>query len=172
MLHITLGDWREVEPATDELGRSYIGYKDGMTVDDMWESNRGCWVLGERADSERFVVFSHQGVVRMVAEIESIDPTTSKRRVLTGRPLSAGDRAFDVYIDGPAPVQGNRNPITYFDDLRFDRRECACGCGEQITRGDWIPGHDQKALHARVASIGTVKEFVDWFDRTAVTQAV
>jgi len=33
-----------------------------------------------------------------------------------------------------------------------------------VTLGDFAIGHDQKALHARVAQIGTVAQFLDWFD--------
>lgn len=33
--------------------------------------------------------------------------------------------------------------------------------------GGWFAiGHDQKALHARISKIGTVREFIDWFDST------
>ncbi|MFE2022458.1 hypothetical protein ACFW9O_30955 [Streptomyces sp. NPDC059499] len=35
-----------------------------------------------------------------------------------------------------------------------------------VTLGWFLPGHDQKALHDRVAKIGTVHEFIHWFDRT------
>ena len=38
--------------------------------------------------------------------------------------------------------------------------------GETTTTGWFVPGHDQKALHERVARIGTVYEFIQWFDRT------
>jgi len=30
--------------------------------------------------------------------------------------------------------------------------------------GDFVPGHDQKAIHERIARIGTVAEFLDWMD--------
>ena len=28
------------------------------------------------------------------------------------------------------------------------------------------PGHDQRAIHERIAKIGTVKDFITWFDDT------
>lgn len=167
MLHITLGDRRPVAPETDELGRDHVGYEPGMSEQDMYIANRGCWVLGERADSERYVLFSHKGIVRMAVAIDRIEETSSNRRAIVGQVLQPGDRVHDIYVGGPAPVQGVRNPITYVDDPRFDRKECACGCGTEVTRGDWVPGHDQRALHTRIAQIGTVKQFIEWFDAHA-----
>lgn len=169
MLHITLGERRLVASETDELGRDHVGYETGMSDEDMYTANRGCWVLGERADSERYALFSHKGIVRMAIAIERIEPTSSNRRAIAGQVLQPGDRVYDVYVGGPAPVHGVRNPITYIDDPRFDRRECACGCGKEVTRGDWIPGHDQRALHERISRIGTVKQFIEWFDTHAPT---
>lgn len=45
---------------------------------------------------------------------------------------------------------------------------CHCGCGEPVATGWFLIGHDQKALHARVAKVGTVREFIDWFDNTYI----
>lgn len=167
MLHITLGDRRSIDSASDELGRDHVGYAPDMSEADMYTANRGCWVLGERADSERYVLFSHQGIVRMAVAIDHIEATSSKRRAIVGQVLQPGDRVHDIYVGGPAPVHGVRNPVTYVDDPRFDRKACACGCGEEITRGDWVPGHDQRALHQRIAQVGSVKQFIDWFDAHA-----
>lgn len=164
MLHVTLGDRRPIDPEADELGRDHVGFDRSMSVDDLWESNRGCWVLGERADGERYVLFSHKGVVVQAGVIDAIVETISKRRAIVGRPLGNGERVHDVYVGGPAPVQGVRNPITYVADPRFDSKLCFCGCGAPVSRGDWIPGHDQKALHERIAKIGSVKQFIEWFD--------
>lgn len=45
---------------------------------------------------------------------------------------------------------------------------CRCGCGETPSPGgNWPPGgHDHRALHQRIALIGTTAEFCDWFDET------
>ncbi|RJK92521.1 hypothetical protein [Vallicoccus soli] len=167
MLHITLGDRRPVDPVEDELGRNHVGFAADMSQADLYAVNRGCWVLGERADTERYALFSYKGIVRMALAIDAIEPTSSNRRALVGRILQPGDRVHDVYVGGPAPIVGARNPITYVPDPRFDLRVCSCGCGEPIPRGDWVPGHDQKALHKRIAQIGTVKQFIEWFDANA-----
>ncbi|MGY3567928.1 hypothetical protein [Sinomonas sp. RB5] len=47
-----------------------------------------------------------------------------------------------------------------------DRREehlCRCGCGQPSSR-DFLPGHDQRAIHERIKKVGTVSDFLDWFD--------
>jgi hypothetical protein len=35
-----------------------------------------------------------------------------------------------------------------------------------VSHGPFVSGHDQRALHERVAKIGTVAEFLRWFDQT------
>lgn len=40
---------------------------------------------------------------------------------------------------------------------------CRCGCGI-LTRSVYTVGHDQKILHQRIALIGSVADFIDWFD--------
>ena len=34
----------------------------------------------------------------------------------------------------------------------------------QRERPGFLPGHDQRAIHDRINQIGTVSEFLDWFD--------
>jgi hypothetical protein len=41
---------------------------------------------------------------------------------------------------------------------------CSCGCGEEIFVGEFVRGHEQTALHQRVTQIGTIPEFLRWFD--------
>ncbi|MFD7645845.1 hypothetical protein ACFV4P_34990 [Kitasatospora sp. NPDC059795] len=41
-----------------------------------------------------------------------------------------------------------------------------CACGETATDEWFVPGRDQKSLRERVARIGAVYEFGQWFDRT------
>jgi hypothetical protein len=56
-----------------------------------------------------------------------------------------------------------RNPVTYFDST-VGGWLCGCGCGEEIFAGEFVRGHEQTALHQRVAQIGTIPEFLRWFD--------
>lgn len=61
-----------------------------------------------------------------------------------------------------------RNPVTYVRSP-FDRGlPCQCGCGEFAARSKpFVQGHDQTALHDRVRRIGTVADFLRWFDNVA-----
>lgn len=162
MLHITLGPARPVDRQIDELDRDRVGFAEDMTEQELYEANRGCWVLGARADREQYALVTFDGRVRQAIGIDRI-VSTGTRRAIEGRILTAGDPVFDAYVGKPTPVGRVRNPITYFD-APIGRRLCACGCGEVIALGAFLPGHDQRAIHARIARVGTVVEFLRWFD--------
>lgn len=165
MLHITLGPERPVDPTQDELSRDRVGYSPTMSPLALYDANHGCWKLGERAHRERYCIVSFAGVVRQAIEITSIDvaPKRSDRSVVNGNILEPGDSVYDKYVSKPSPVQGMRNPITYFEG-EVDGVPCRCGCGADVQGRDFLTGHDQTALHARVKRIGTVAQFLDWFD--------
>ncbi|WP_332665542.1 protein NO VEIN domain-containing protein [Aeromicrobium sp.] len=103
---------------TDDLGRSFVGYREGMTDYEMYEANRGCWRLGPRAQDERYAIFSFDGIVRQAVEISSVEPAPKRtmRSVVYGRVLGRGDRIYDQYVNGPAPESLGRNPISYVPD--------------------------------------------------------
>lgn len=162
MLHITLSSIQHKDPEKDELGRSWVGYSEDKSIEELYEQNRGCWVLGARADRERYALFSYRGIVKFAIAIDGIEPTPT-RRALVGTILELGDPVYDQYVDKESPVSRVRNPITYFD-ASADRRECACGCGQPVARGYFVPGHDQRAIHERVARVGSVVDFLHWFD--------
>lgn len=166
MLHITLGK-RQDAPDKDVLGRTFFGFDESVTDSELYEANRGCWVLGARADQEQYALLSFEGTVRQAIEIEHIDevPERHPRRALVGSVLRKGHPVYDKYVHQPSPVSGVRNPITYFDE-EADTRTCACGCGAVLSTRDFLPGHDQRALHDRVARVGSVKQFLRWFDAT------
>lgn len=158
--------------ADDPLNRSRYGYEPGMTPDEIYEANRGYYAIGtEAAARERYAIFSGirsngERTVVLAVAINSITPVQVPgkpgRRTIEGRPLERGHPVHDTYVG--KPIEGARNPVVYFDSP-FDLRECACGCGEQVSRSQFVPGHDQRALHERVARIGTVAEFIRWFDK-------
>ena len=162
MLHITLGP-KSPAPGEDLLGRDFVGYSTDMTETELHEANRGCWVLGKRADSESFCLFSYEGTVVQAMEIDRI-VETPPRRALEGTVLKAGHPVYDEFVGGPSPVRG-RNPIGYFDH-RSGHVLCLCGCGTEVPKGRFLPGHDQRAIHDRIAKIGTVADFIAWFDDT------
>jgi len=163
VLHITLGPARQVDPAEDELGRSRVGFSDDMSEQELDEANRGCWVLGARADREQYALVSLDGVVRQAIAIDRLVETGS-RRAIEGRMLADSDPVYDAYVGKPAPVGRVRNPITYVE-ATVGRRLCFCGCGAEVSLGHFLPGHDQRAIHERIARVGTVVDFLRWFDR-------
>ncbi len=119
MLHIRLGELRQVDPVADDLGRSVVGYREGMSDEQVYEANRGCWRLGARAQDERYAIFSFNGIVRQVVEISSVEPAPkrSMRSVVYGRVLGPGERIHDAYVNRPAPESRGRNPISYVPDV-------------------------------------------------------
>ncbi|MEU3564181.1 hypothetical protein [Kitasatospora sp. NPDC006786] len=165
MIHIKLGP-RAAAKTDDPLGRNHIGWELGMTDEQTYEAGRGAWVLGAKADRQRYMLIAAEGVVQQAIEIHRLVQATSSRRAAEGAVLTVGHPVHDTYVGKPSPVPASaRNPVTYIDSA-FDAKACACGCGESTTTGWFVPGHDQKALHERVARIGTVYEFIQWFDRT------
>jgi hypothetical protein len=168
MIQITLGPKRQVSPDEDPLGRSSVGYAEDMSEQELYVANRGCWVLGSRADREQFAVIAYAGEIKQAIKIDRI-VQTGKRRAIEGEILSAGHPVYDAYVGKDVPNQGVRNPITYFES-DFAARLCGCGCGAEVSLGFFLPGHDQKALHDRVAQIGTVHDFILWFDALMESQ--
>lgn len=177
MLHITVTAKKPVNPEQDGLGRPYVGYEPGMSQDEMYEANHGEWAIGARGQKERYALFSFGRTVIQAVEIDSLERTTlygrnpeekrDDRYTIHGKILSKGHPVFDRYVGHPSPVSAARNPVRYFEDTDFDGeagQPCRCGCGEMTTGGDFVPGHDQKAIHERIARIGTVAEFLDWMD--------
>lgn len=172
MIHITLGKLKKVPAELDGLGRSQVGFDPAMSPQEAYEANHGEWVMGERADKEKFALFSFDGLVRQAIEIESIEVTNIRepgdtrgdRKTLHGRILHKGHPVHDKYVGKTSPITGVRNPVTYVDDLELEANDCGCGCGGKSGKNDFIPGHDQTAVHDRVRQVGTVREFINWFD--------
>jgi hypothetical protein len=119
MLHIRLGEHRPVDPGTDDLGRSFVGFREGMSDAEVYEANHGCWRLGARAQEERYAIFSFDGIVRQAVEISSIEraPKRSVRSIVYGRVLAKGDPIHDAYVNGPAPESRGRNPVSYVPEM-------------------------------------------------------
>ena len=75
---------------------------------------------------------------------------------------------YQAYVGQPTPDSARvRNPVTYFDST-VGGWPCGCGCGEEIYAGEFVRGHEQTALHQRVAQIGTIPEFLRWFNAVRV----
>jgi hypothetical protein len=165
MLSIGLGAYRTWPE--DEYGQSSSGWRPGLTDEEVYAAARGRWKLGVRADRERYVVFTAMGIVVLAIEIESIsDADPDGRRTISGTILKPGMPVYDKYVGSESPVEKSQNPVQYFESP-FDRTMCACGCDGEVPSGrDFLPGHDQKAIHDRVKRVGGVLPFMTWFDKT------
>lgn len=166
------------ERETDPLGRDRVGYAPTMSDVALYDANRGMWVIGDdRARTERYALFVYDGITRQAVEITSIDKLPWRRphdappkSAITGSILEPGHRIYDAYVGKPSPLPRLKNPVRYYDapeehDL-IVQPLCGCGCGDQtVERGQvFVPGHEQTALHQRVKEIGTIEEFIAWFD--------
>jgi hypothetical protein len=168
MLHIKLHDRRRIDPADDyPMGRDWVGYDATLSDDDLFAGNRGRWVLGPRAKNEKYAVFSYIGdhAIKFVAEIDGIE-RSGDRSALVGRVLPPNHPIARRWVGAPAP-DSFRNPVTYFKP-GAGPSTCACGCGEEVlSRRMFVPGHDQRAIHARITQQwGGTLGFIDWFDAT------
>jgi hypothetical protein len=169
MIHIKLSDPRPAR-AEDPMKRDWIGYDPAASNQDLWEHNRGTWRLNlPRARREDYVLFSHKGAVKFVAEIHGAESIGDRNRIiLNGQPLGPDHPMSRRWVVGAPAPDGNRNPVHYFYDSASAASICRCGCAEPVPPGRaFLPGHDQKAVHERIAKRwgGTVG-FIEWFDST------
>lgn len=167
MIQVSLGLERAIDPALDPLGRTRIGWAQGMSEVELYEIARGTWVLSHaRAVKEKYLVVSGDGIIRQAIEIKSVSKAADGRLLFDGRVLCAGDPVYDEFVGKPAPNGTQQNPITYFGSP-LEHTGCGCGCGELVppTR-EFVIGHDQRAIHDRITKVGSVRQFLDWFDAT------
>lgn len=170
-INFKLGPWRTVGP-DDDMDRTWVGWKEDLTAEQIYANNRGIWILGPRADQEQYATFSVRGVIQYVVEIDDIETISSKsgrkpKRAIRGRLLSSGHPAYLALIG--REVDGNRNPVTYIPDDPADEpeRPCACGCGEATVKPprSFAAGHDQRAVRERITRRwGSTLAFMRWFD--------
>lgn len=159
-----------VDPGEDDLGRDRFGYSPTMGAYALWDAARGTWhTKASKAAKERYALVAAGGIVRQVVELNGAEEVPHKgggmRTLLHGQPVLSGS-IVDKYVGKPLPfaVQ-SQNPINYWPDAPEDKLTCACGCGEPSKgTNPFVVGHDHTALHDRIRQIGTVKEFIDWFD--------
>jgi hypothetical protein len=163
IIHIKLSGKQKAD-REDPMGREWYGYTEQATVEELFENNRGRWVLGKRAEIEEYAVFSFTGdhKVKFVAAIDGFEDFDGKRAIV-GSVLPAEHPLAAQWVGKSSP-DSHRNPTTYHDDPR----ECGCGCGEPVKGGrSFVPGHDQRAIHARIErQWGDTLGFIRWFDET------
>jgi hypothetical protein len=165
-INFKLGDRRKVEPLEDPMSRSWIGWSEELSDQNIYDQNRGVWFLGRRARTQKVATFSHNGKVVAVVSIEHVDEIPARgihkaKQAIRGQVLKPGDRDYEDLIG--MSVDAHRNPVTY---LATGVRTCACGCGADVAGNRvFLPGHDQRAIHDRIAQEwGTTLKFIEWFD--------
>ena len=134
----------------------------------IYEAGRGWWRLAKDAERERLALIIVDGQVRVSVAIESWETREDGRRAFNGTILAVGDPVHDRFVGKPDPSNNkSRNPIRLWPvkDVRGQYKLCACGCGKE-TKKEWVPGHDQKAIHDRIRRDfgGNVTEFINWYD--------
>jgi len=168
VLHIMLTEKKRSDDPDDPLDRTFYGWDPQATIEENWGNNRGYWVLGARAGRESYVLFSSNDrhEVVMAARIDALIDAPGKpgRKIIEGEPLPEDHPVYQAFVGRPTPDSARvRNPVTYFDST-VGGWPCGCGCGEEIYAGEFVRGHEQTALHQRVAQIGAIPEFLRWFD--------
>lgn len=129
MIHIKLHD-RRPAGANDPMGRDWVGFEPGLSDVELFENNRGRWVLGDRAEDEDYALFSYTGdhTVKFVAEVDALEDFGGKRAIV-GRVLDLNHPVAERWVGQPSP-DNFRNPTTYFDDsapasdVRFTAEDC------------------------------------------------
>jgi hypothetical protein len=136
-----------------------------MTDGEVYDAARGWWRLNARAEQERYAIVLAGDQVRMVIKIAEWR-TVGDRRAFAGEMLRPGHAVYDKFVGRPDPAESSsRFPVLYLADP-VDAGVCRCGCSEPVTRGDWVQGHDQRAIHNRIRADfgGSVRRFIDWYD--------
>ena len=150
-VRLKLGNYETVQG--DPLGRVYTGYFPRMTEHEAWEAGRGVWRMSaDKASRQKFALIVGEGLVRAAGQITGF-AVHADRIELQGRPLPEGHPVREAYLGRPDPVQtGSQNPVGYCDlpeEQQFVQVPCHCGCGQSTDR-DFLPGHDVRAMQARV----------------------
>ncbi|MDT0213922.1 hypothetical protein Q9R29_08480 [Rothia sp. ARF10] len=140
-----------------------------MSAQDVYEAGRRAWVLGSKADRERYALIVHKDKVLLAIDIDrlvdvQVAPGKPQRRAIEGTILTKGHPVYDAFVKRSAPAPTTQNPIKYVE-TKFDFTPCRCGCGEEV-RADFLPGHDQRAIHNVIGQFGSVAKFLDWFEET------
>lgn len=121
VLNIRLID-RQTADSDDPLPRGWWGYDAQATPEELWDHNRGVWILNDkRIADERWAAFNYEGRIILVVELHGpdhekvIDNRTGKsKKALKGRVLRQGNPIHDALIG--EEVTYRRNPVSYDPD--------------------------------------------------------
>jgi len=122
----------------------------------------------DKAARQKFALIVGEGLVCAVGQVTGF-AVHAGRIELQGHPLPEGHPVREAYLGRPDPVEnGSQNPVGYCDlpeEQQFVQAPCHCGCGQSTDR-DFLPGHDVRAMQARVRQHfgGSPLRFVQWVD--------
>lgn len=166
-VRLKLGNYETVQG--DPLGRAHIGYFPRMTESEAWEAGRGVWRMNaDKVSRNKFALIVGEGIVRATGQITGFS-VHGERIALEGHLLAEGHPVRQAYLGRPDPVDtGSQNPVGYRDlpeEREFLIGPCHCGCGQSTDR-DFLPGHDVRAMQARVRGHfnGSALQFIEWVD--------
>lgn len=166
-VRLRLGNYTAVQG--DPLGRAFTGYFPRMTEQEAWEAGRGTWRMSAgRVSRQRFALIVGEGKVRAVGQVTG-SVVHGDRVELQGNVLLGSHPVRDAYLGQPDPVKTTSgNPVGYCslpEEQQFILSLCHCRCG-QYTHRDFLPGHDVRAIQARVSQHfdGSPLRFIHWID--------
>lgn len=128
-INLKLSTLRQLDPKLEPWGRTWRGWDDTQSDEELWAQNRGVWVLSvAKVEAERFATLSFGGRIQVVAELTGHDVVHDKRTgrdyiALAGEVLTAGDPVRDALVG--QPDWPDRNPVTYFDTTDLDQLSTA-----------------------------------------------
>lgn len=124
-INIALEPRREVELEGQPIPRIFVGYDPKQPDAILWDANRGVYQLDERAGEEKFATFSHEGTIRLVAELEGIeqfDVEGEKLGALMGRILVQGDPVRDALVGRQVEAV---DTVSHIDTTELDEMPAA-----------------------------------------------
>ena len=89
--------------------RALIGYRDGLSANELWNRGREAWKLrAEKVLACELLLIAHDGIIRMVGTIEGVSKQ-GDRLAIEGTPI-----ANHPLIGQADPLHNtSQNPITY-----------------------------------------------------------
>lgn len=120
-INFTLTTRRETNPLDDSMGRTWYGWDPSNSDQELWEQNRGVWILRQSVvEDEKFATLSYDGVIQVVVRITGKQQffdaimKSGYKTALTGEVLPVGDPVREAFVG--TCVESTRNPVQYIDD--------------------------------------------------------
>jgi len=98
-LHLT--GWHTPH-APDGWERAFVGWREDLSDQELWDLNRGIWFIGERAEQEAYGTLSYKSKIRVVARLtgprELVQLPGGQSRALVGEVLLPGDPVRETLV--------------------------------------------------------------------------